>query len=156
MRENVRLALNNIDVRQSEADVLVRYQVLISEILRLAIVDFYDQVLAGASVRYFQGIDIESLNALPLAHWRRLFAGQFDESFVNHATRIGIAHHERGISLQAYTQAYGWFVGRLIEALIDHPDVAADDRGRLAVAVPKFAFVDMSIAFAGYDATPLD
>lgn len=156
MRENMRLTLNNIDIRQSEADVLIRYQILISEILRLAIVDFYDRVLAGANERYFRGIDIERLKALQLDHWRRLFAGRFDESFGNHATRIGIAHHERGISLQAYTQAYGWFVGRLIEALIDHPDVAADDRGRLAVAVPKFAFVDMSIAFAGYDATPLD
>ena len=156
MRAEIREALRCIGFNDVDASTAIRNRSLLVELLPDVIKEFYDHLFSIGHGELFRAIDVERLKARQLEHWRRLFRAEFDDVYANHVTRIGVVHRDNQITPKVYMQAYGWFTSRLVERIVDHPEIDPPDRSRLAAVVLKLIHLDMTMALASYDAALID
>jgi methyl-accepting chemotaxis protein len=82
-------------------------------------------------------------------HWSRLFNGDFDDAYVEHAVSIGAAHARIGLEPRWYIAGYCLSLESIIEVVVKRhrakPALAAD----IAVLL-RAAFLDMDLALSSY------
>lgn len=156
MRQAMREAIDFMGIADADTALADRYGAVFAELLPGVIAAFYAHLSAVGHAGLLDGVDVAQLKRRQLDHWRRLFAAGFDDAYADHVTRIGVVHRERSITPKLYIQSYGWFTSRLVEALVDHPQVAPADRAPLAGTVLKLVHLDMTLALVGYEAALID
>ena len=86
-------------------------------------------------------------------HWlRHVFAGNFDDSFLEAARRIGKAHHQLGVDLRLYMGAYAIVLNELTGIVQQEIPDSRETRLRYMNAVTNVVFMDMGLAtYVYYD-----
>lgn len=88
-------------------------------------------------------------------HWlKHVFAGNFDDRYLDATRRIGRAHHQLGVDLRLYMGAYAIVLNELTRIVEVTIPGGRDARLRYLGAVTNVVFMDMGLAtYVYYDTT---
>lgn len=86
-------------------------------------------------------------------HWlKHVFAGNFDDHYLEAARRIGKAHHQLGVDLRLYMGAYAIVLNELTRIVQEAIPDSRETRLRYMNAVTNVVFMDMGLAtYVYYD-----
>ena len=91
-----------------------------------------------------------------LAHWLRLFTGEFDEDYAASVRAIGLAHSRIGLEPRWYLGGYGYILGRLsglacgFHASRFGRAAARDKTAALVAVMSRVLLLDMELAISIY------
>lgn len=93
---------------------------------------------------------IDMLKAAQRRHWAGLFDGQFSETFLEQARKIGEAHERIGLPPRWYIGGYAYVLSELIPAFIAEYRRKPTRLSAAIDAAMKAIFLDMDIAISVY------
>jgi methyl-accepting chemotaxis protein len=102
-----------------------------------------------AMTSLFRDGGIAHARAAQMAHWRNLFAGRFDTTYVESVKRIGRTHAATGLEPAAYMGAYAFVAANLTRHVVQAckrrfaPVEGARRGGALAAALNKAVMFDL-------------
>ena len=129
---------------------------LLERIFDSVVDDFYEHLWATGADVALRGVDLDRLRRSQKAHWMRLFSEGIDDRYARAVMRIGVTHKERGLSVRAYTEAYGWLMARVLGEIAAADTIRSAERGRLVNAVTKLIVLDMTLSVRAYDVALID
>ena len=141
-----------LGIDESARDVLRAFRPTVMENCDAILTRFYagltgwDELasLIGGSAR------VDHLKAAQSEHWDRLFAADFDEAYVERATRIGQAHQRIGLEPRWYIGSYSILLGALHELAVKTYGRKRDHLSKLIAAIDKAVLMDMELATSVY------
>lgn len=114
--------------------------------------DFYEKMLQSPDVaRLFNGNSVHHAKSAQRQHWlQNVFAGRFDEDYMQRVTRIGRAHERVGLEPRWYMGGYCYVLNRLVDLLASKNRFSPARMAELIKAVNKAVFLDMELAVSVY------
>jgi methyl-accepting chemotaxis protein len=115
--------------------------------------DFYAKAQKWPPLRerLGDGANIERLKGAQASHWRRLFSGEFDESYVEKVREVGQAHERIGLEPSWYIGSYSFVLSWITERLALRFRKKPDDLVAMLNAVSRAIFLDMDVALGVYN-----
>ena len=112
---------------------------------------FYDHMAGFAEPRAILGDrSTARLKQAQRQHWLRLFSGEFDETYREHARAIGHAHERIGLEPTWYMGGYAFILTRLIALVLERRRRDPRKAGEEIEALVKAVMLDMDIAISVY------
>ncbi|MEJ2457476.1 MAG: methyl-accepting chemotaxis protein [Novosphingobium sp.] len=115
---------------------------------------FYADVNADPARREFFSSKqlMDSARSRQLKHWRDLFSGTVNESYLKRAERIGQIHAQIGLEPAFYIGGYASILSELIEAELTRSigGLLARSKARTIGTLIKMALLDMELATSSY------
>lgn len=99
---------------------------------------------------------IDQLLAARIAHWRLLLRGDFAGISEDYAERFGKRLFDAGFPMRIFVVATDWFLVEFTRFLDRCPDLNDAVRADLRVALTKYAFLDLALAYASREVAYLD
>ncbi|MBC7908014.1 MAG: globin-coupled sensor protein [Rhodospirillaceae bacterium] len=93
---------------------------------------------------------VPRLKGAQTEHWRALFSGRFDESYMARVYRVGVVHQRIGLEPRWYMGGYAFIQERLLALLAAGCGRDATRCARLAGVMIKAVTLDMDLAIASY------
>lgn len=114
--------------------------------------DFYEKMLQSPEVaRLFNGNSVNHAKTAQRQHWlQSVFAGRFDQEYMQRVTRIGRAHERVGLEPRWYMGGYCYVLNRLVDILATKNRFSPGRLAELIKAVNKAVFLDMELAISVY------
>ena len=91
-----------------------------------------------------------------IEHWKRLFSGRFDDSYLDSARRIALTHSRIGLEPASYIGGYTFTLNRLYKAIAMipvsrmNPAAGQEKIARMLRAVNQAVMLDMNIVITIY------
>ncbi|MBL8698633.1 MAG: PilZ domain-containing protein [Alphaproteobacteria bacterium] len=116
-----------------------------------AILDgFYRHVVGEPRLAALIGSRVPQLKDAQRRHWRELFEGRFDATYLGRATAIGQAHRRIGLDPRWYIAGYAYVLDAITDAVLGQSRfVGAAARNQLK-AIQKAVLLDMDLAISVY------
>lgn len=113
---------------------------------------FYQKMLKSPGLReIFAGNSVNHAKSAQRQHWlESVFAGQFDETYMQRVTRIGRAHERVGLEPRWYMGGYCYVLNRLVDLIAAKNRFSPGRMAELIKAVNKAVFLDMELAVSVY------
>lgn len=102
------------------------------------------QKLGGAS-------NITRLKRLQAEHWKLLFSGNYDESYMKRVSDIGRTHERTDLEPRYYMGGYCFVVNRLISLIVEEFQDEPEKIAKALPAVMQSIFLDMDLAISIYN-----
>ena len=136
------------DVRKQ----LVAFAPILEENLADLLDGFYRHVIRWPHLRRMlrDGASVARLKEEQAAHWRLLFSGRFDASYVEQVRRVGLAHERIGLSPSWYIGGYRYILDRLLQLLVARFKKRPKEMTVMFSVVSKAVFLDMDLVMAVY------
>lgn len=89
-------------------------------------------------------------------HWKNLFSGRFDSSYVESVRKIGLTHSRIGLPPSLYIGGYSFTMNHIYKAIAHafssrlNPSYAQDKTARIMRAVNQAVMLDMDLAISIY------
>ncbi|MAR57205.1 MAG: chemotaxis protein [Rickettsiales bacterium] len=146
-----------LEINEETIACLRHWKPMIDEALPSVLNAFYAHIAqwpeAGGMFKNPGMID-QAKNA-QIQHWKKITAGEFDESYVASVRRIGHTHNRIGLEPRWYIGGYGFITNRIIEK-VSHTirdgfrKNRAVERADLITALNKAVMLDMDFAISTY------
>ena len=145
-----RLEFLEID-RQSVARIRELGEDILQEIDDI-LSSFYEKMLRSPEMsRILSGNSLNHAKQAQRQHWlENVFAGVFDESYMNRVTRIGRAHERVGLEPRWYMGGYCYVLNRIVDLIARKNKFSPARMAALIKAVNKVVFLDMELAVSVY------
>ena len=157
---------NRLDFLRIDAETraeLAKFLPIVEKILPQALDGFYAHLAQWPSLINLFGDNSVRAEAImahareaQAAHWRNLFSGRFDESYVASVRKIGLTHSRIGLEPSWYIGGYAFTMNYIFEA-ISHayssrlqPKNAQAAVARMLRAVNQAVMLDMDLAISIY------
>lgn len=144
-----------LSVDESVADVLREFLPLIETHIDRILDVLYARLRAcSASAPAFRSDEaLVRARRSQKEHWlKHVFAGNFDDDYLEAARRIGRTHHQLGVDLRLYMGAYAIVLNELTRIVEEVIPGGKDARLRYLEAVTNVVFTDMGLAtYVYYD-----
>lgn len=124
---------------------------------------FYAHIMARPDIALLFGSTPEKVQATvqyarrgQMAHWERLFSGNFDDEYVQSVQKIGMVHSRIGLEPSRYIGGYLIVLGHLNAVISDitasrlNPTAARMKALKMMGAVNRAVMLDMDIAISTY------
>jgi methyl-accepting chemotaxis protein len=87
-----------------------------------------------------------------IAHWTRVFSGNFDQTYIESVRRIGCTHARIGLEPRWYVGGYAVSLGQLVAAAAKHSKgvLSGDKVERLTSALVRAAMLDLELVITVY------
>ena len=116
-----------------------------------AILDaFYQHVTTIPLLRKMVGDQLPRLKQAQMAHWRRLFSGQFDAAWLSGVRSIGQVHHRIGLEPRWYIGGYTYVLNRLVALALRTHRWSPGKLAPLIGAVNAAVMLDMDVSISVY------
>ncbi len=146
------------DTRESLQDFLPLIDKALPEVLR----EFYSHLALHPQLINMFGTGERRQAAIAHAadaqtrHWRNLFSGRFDASYMASVRTIGLTHSRIGLDPRWYIGGYAFTLSRIWRIIsfahgnFLHPAAAQDKTARMMRAVNQAVMLDMDLAISIY------
>jgi hemoglobin-like flavoprotein len=87
-------------------------------------------------------------------HWKAMFSGQFDDTYLEKVSKIGKVHEQKAIEPQYYMGGYCFVLTMITQTLCEHYAKGKNSTQQLTDsinAILKSIFLDMDMALAVYN-----
>ena len=137
---------------------LVEFAPILEENLRELLDGFYEHVTRWPNLQEMlsDGANIARLKEEQTAHWRLLFTGRFDASYVEQVRKVGLAHERIGLSPSWYIGGYRYILDRVFQLLVAHFKKKPKEMTAMFSAVSKAVFLDMDLVMTVYNEQMLE
>lgn len=112
----------------------------------------YEHILSFEPMRsHFQSEEhLSTVKETQRRYLKRLFDGQYDESYARDRLRVGVAHERIALEPSWYIGAYAFYLTRMLEIVME--ECSDDPQRGMSVfqSVLKLVFLDMSFAIDTY------
>ncbi|WP_181183789.1 protoglobin domain-containing protein, partial [Prosthecodimorpha hirschii] len=145
---DARLAFMRIGSQQ-RADMRACWSVMepkLEEILQ----GFYRHLKSEPRLSSMVGTQQSRLVGLQSSHWKRLFSGDFDHSYVEGIRTIGLVHHRIGLEPRWYIGGYAFVLDAISDVLIAANRFRPQRLARMMRAVHSAVMLDMDFAISVY------
>jgi methyl-accepting chemotaxis protein len=144
----VRLRFMRID---ADTGVLLReFWRILEPAMPALLEEFYAHVAREPRLAALLGDNVARLKNVQTQHWRRLFAGTFDEEYMRSIRTIGMVHNRIGLEPRWYIGGYNVILGRIVELAARNFRRKTDRLSRLLHAVVAAVMLDMDLAISVY------
>jgi archaellum component FlaC len=152
---NLATRLRFLRVTPSTATALRELWNLIEPKLPAILDDFYQHLMSEPNLKAMLADKIPALKRAQTAHWRRLFAGNFDAEYYAGVRTIGLTHHKIGLEPRWYVGGYAFVLERLQDIAISAYHWSPRNRRGAIAALNASVMLDMDIAISVYQETLL-
>ncbi|MBT9289231.1 globin-coupled sensor protein [Prosthecodimorpha staleyi] len=145
---DARLAFMRIGAQQ-RADMRASWSVIeprLEDILQ----GFYRHLKSEPRLAAMVGTQQSRLVGLQSGHWKRLFSGDFDQSYVEGIRTIGLVHHRIGLEPRWYIGGYAFVLDAISDVLIAANRFRPQRLARMMRAVHSAVMLDMDFAISVY------
>ncbi|MDX5365543.1 MAG: globin-coupled sensor protein [Alphaproteobacteria bacterium] len=116
-----------------------------------AILDgFYAHLGSEPELAKLVGTQAPRLKQAQGAHWARLFAGTFDEAYMQSVNTIGLTHNRIGLEPRWYIGGYKYVMNRLVDVAVKKYRWSPARLSQVICAVNTAACLDMDLAISTY------
>ena len=114
--------------------------------------DFYNQLTVEPElVRIMGSHQLPRLKSIQVEHWKRLFAGNFDEDYIQSVRASGRAHHRIGLAAFWYVGGYSLVLSHLTNLAITVYRKKSHRLSEVIGAVNAAVMLDMGLAISAYE-----
>jgi len=149
-----RLRYMNVDSDTSR--LLLEFWPLVEPELIKIMGGFYEHVKSIPSLNNLIGADTLGLRDALVAHWERLFCGNFDDSYFDSVRSIGEIHRKIGLEPRFFLGSYNYGQGRLVAIALQQEHWSRAKIQSVIVAVGNAIALDMDLAISAYDASSIE
>ena len=148
LEERIRFMGIDKDVRQALTDFAPHLE----KVLPGVVDGFYEAVGNWPNLmEKFSGPDmIARARGLQIAHWKRVFSGQWDETYKASVLRIGSTHARIGLEPRWYVGGYSGSMSNLARLASDHYKYSAAKRGAVIRALTLAGMLDLELVISIY------
>lgn len=112
--------------------------------------NFYAHLLTVPQLSGLVGTQAPRLKAAQASHWQRLFAGTFDDSYMQGVRTIGLTHNRIGLEPRWYIGGYLLVMNKLAEIAIENYRRSPQQCKEAVAATNTAIMMDMELALAVY------
>ena len=117
---------------------------------------FYKHLATEPALARLVGTQASRLKQAQGSHWARLFAGTFDETYMQSVRTIGLTHSRIGLEPRWYIAGYKYVLNRLIEVAINKYRWKPAGAVRAISALNAAVMLDMELAISVYQEAMLE
>lgn len=112
---------------------------------------FYGRLLSVPHLtRILGNRQLEGLKRAQAVHWARLFAGQFDASYMQGVYAVGLAHKRIGLEPRWYIGGYNIVLGEMIALAAERHRYKPKLLGETVSAVKSAVLLDIDLSLSAY------
>lgn len=111
---------------------------------------FYEHLATVPALSGLVGGQGARLKQAQSAHWRQLFAGTFDASYMASVKQIGLTHNRIGLEPRWYIGGYLFVMNRLTAIAVSHFRLSASRCAAAIAATNTAIMLDMDLALSAY------
>lgn len=116
-----------------------------------AILDgFYQHMASAPAMASLSEARLNGIRKAQAAHWQRLFAGNFDETYLQSVRAIGQAHARIGLEPRWYIAGYSYVLPRLVTEVVRTTRFARKRQAATIRALISAVMLDMDVAISVY------
>ncbi|HCX68575.1 MAG TPA: chemotaxis protein, partial [Rhodobiaceae bacterium] len=112
--------------------------------------DFYAHLVTVPELSKLLGSQTPRLKQAQAAHWARLFAGTFDDTYMKSVHTIGLTHNRIGLEPRWYIGGYKFVLNRLVEIAVKKYRWSPGQLSDVLCAVNTAVCLDMDLAISAY------
>lgn len=135
--------------------LLKQFSPTVLDELRPILDEFYSHIGQWPELtQKFGGPDnIERIKSLQAAHWKTLFAGTFDASYMQRINIIGKTHERQDIEPRFYLGGYAFVITKIIELVMEKTKRKKELAVPVLNSIIKAIFLDIDMAITIYNET---
>lgn len=142
--------LNFMMVSESTRSSLREFWTVIEPKLPEILNGFYGHLASVPQLGRLVGDQRDRLKSAQGAHWRRLFTGKFDASYMEGVRQIGLTHNRIGLEPRWYIGGYLFVMNRLAAIAVSHYRFSAARCASVMSAANTAIMLDMDLALSAY------
>ncbi len=143
-----RIRFANIDT-QTRKDLNEAWAV-VSPDLGPILAGFYNHIKKEPVLAAKIGNKQSGLESLQAKHWKELFSGRFDDTYMQSITTIGTVHHRIDLEPSWYIGGYQFVLNELTKSVLKRLPFRPKTAARLITAINKAVMFDMDCALDVY------
>jgi methyl-accepting chemotaxis protein len=112
--------------------------------------DFYAHLCAEPQLANLIGVQTPRLKQAQGTHWARLFAGTFDDGYMQSVRTVGLTHNRIGLEPRWYIGGYKFVMNRLVEVAVKKYRWNPTRLAHALSAINTAICLDMDLAISTY------
>jgi methyl-accepting chemotaxis protein len=117
---------------------------------------FYRHLAGVPQLAAMLGKDVPRLKKAQATHWARLFAGRFDDAYMQGVRTIGLTHNRIGLEPRWYIGGYKFVLNELVKIVVASNRWKPGKTAEAITAINTAVMLDMDLAISVYQDAMLD
>ncbi len=148
---DIQSRINYLGIGHVELEILQAFWPTLDKALSPVLDKFYKHLgTVPELASLLNGRNVEGIKNAQRRHWNTSFTSQFDQSYIESVTRIGMAHDKIGLEPRWFLGAYALVLSELFQIVETNHAWSSSKRSALMGSVIKAVFLDMDCIISIY------
>lgn len=139
-----------MEVSEKTGEALRDFWTVIEPHLPAILDGFYSHLGAEPELAKLVGTQAPRLKQAQSSHWARLFAGTFDDGYMQSVNTVGMTHNRIGLEPRWYIGGYKFVMNRLVEIAVNKYRWNTAKMSQVICALNTAVYLDMDLAISTY------